>query len=88
MSLEAEFNQYAEKVKSLKQATNDDLLVLYGLYKQATIGDVNIACPGLFYQKDRAKWNSWNGYKGKSKDEAMTDYITKAKQMLEAAGLA
>ncbi|KAL9242635.1 hypothetical protein vseg_016618 [Gypsophila vaccaria] len=88
MTLEAEFNQYAEKVRSLKEATNEDLLVLYGLYKQATVGDVNTGCPSIFYQKDRAKWNSWNGCKGKSKEEAMTDYVTKAKQMLEAAGLA
>lgn len=36
------FNKAAEDVKNLKeQPDNDDLLQLYGLYKQATVGDVN-----------------------------------------------
>ncbi|CAH8560970.1 Acyl-CoA-binding domain-containing protein 7, variant 2 [Schistosoma haematobium] len=37
-----EFNSHAEKVKKLKTKPNDnDLLELYGLYKQATVGDNN-----------------------------------------------
>ncbi|KAL2901005.1 Acyl-CoA-binding protein [Bienertia sinuspersici] len=87
MALKEEFEQYAEKVKSLPSATNEDLLVLYGLFKQATVGDVNTSCPGIFDQKGRAKWNAWKGNEGKSQDDAMGDYITKAKQLLEAAGL-
>ncbi|KAH9603524.1 hypothetical protein KSS87_019848, partial [Heliosperma pusillum] len=85
---EEEFNQHAEKVTKLTQATNEDLLIIYGLYKQATIGDVNIARPGIFDPKGRAKWDSWKSCEGKSKDDCMTEYITKAKQMLEANGMA
>ena len=37
-----EFNKAAEEVKNLKQKPSDeDMLKLYGLYKQATVGDVN-----------------------------------------------
>ncbi|XP_057519434.1 acyl-CoA-binding protein [Amaranthus tricolor] len=87
MSLKEEFEQYAEKVKTLPSATNDDLLILYGLYKQATVGDVNTDRPGLFDPKGKAKWDAWKANEGKSQDDAMSNYITKAKQLLEAAGL-
>jgi len=37
-----EFLESAEKVKHLKTKPNDgEMLELYGLYKQATVGDVN-----------------------------------------------
>ncbi|KMT11482.1 hypothetical protein BVRB_5g108060 [Beta vulgaris subsp. vulgaris] len=86
MSLKEEFEKYAEKVKSLPDATNEDLLIIYGLFKQATCGDVNTSRPGIFDQKGRAKWDAWKGNEGKSQDDCMSDYITKAKQLLEAAG--
>ncbi|OIW10729.1 hypothetical protein TanjilG_27675 [Lupinus angustifolius] len=44
--------------------------------------------PGIFYQRDRAKWDAWKAVEGKSKEEAMNDYITKVKQLLEEAGIA
>ena len=33
------FEQAAEEAKNLKNMGNEDLLCLYGLYKQATVGD-------------------------------------------------
>ncbi|CAH8581682.1 unnamed protein product [Schistosoma guineensis] len=60
-----EFNSHAEKVKKLKTKPNDnDLLELYGLYKQATVGDNNTCAPGILDLKGKAKWNAWNGKKG------------------------
>lgn len=39
---EAQFQQAAEDAKKLtKKPNNSDLLILYGLYKQATEGDCN-----------------------------------------------
>ena len=44
-----EFNNAASKVKLLKQKpTSDELLTLYGLYKQATVGDNQTEAPGFF----------------------------------------
>ncbi|CAI9095069.1 OLC1v1030929C4 [Oldenlandia corymbosa var. corymbosa] len=81
-----EFEEYAEKAKTLPENTsNENKLILYGLYKQATVGDVNTSRPGIFNQRDRAKWDAWKAVEGKSKDEAMSDYITKVKQLQEAA---
>ena len=40
--LQEEFEEYAEKAKTLPENTsNENKLILYGLYKQATVGNVN-----------------------------------------------
>ena len=39
------------KVKVPDNASNDDKLALYGLFKQATVGDIDTKKPGLFDQK-------------------------------------
>ncbi|XP_030448576.1 acyl-CoA-binding protein-like [Syzygium oleosum] len=84
MALEDEFKEHAEKAKSLPASTKDaDKLVLYGLYKQSTIGAVNTGRPGFFSPTERAKWDAWKAVEGKSKEEAMADYITKVKQLQE-----
>lgn len=46
--LQAEFEKIAEDVKKVKtKPTDQELLDLYGLYKQAVVGDVNIGRPWL-----------------------------------------
>ncbi|KAM0934070.1 putative acyl-CoA-binding protein, ACBP [Dioscorea sansibarensis] len=89
MGLKEEFEEYAEKAKTLPEnTTNENKLILYGLYKQATVGPVNTGRPGLFSPKDRAKWDAWKAVEGKSQEEAMNDYITKVKQLQEEAATA
>ncbi|KAG8382056.1 hypothetical protein BUALT_Bualt05G0036800 [Buddleja alternifolia] len=86
MGLKEEFEEHAEKAKTLPENTsNENKLILYGLYKQATVGNVNTSRPGIFNMKDRAKWDAWKAVEGKSQEEAMGDYITKVKQLLEGA---
>nr|GMD77944.1 acyl-CoA-binding protein [Ipomoea batatas] len=86
MGLKEEFEEYAEKAKQLPENTsNDDKLILYGLFKQATVGNVNTSRPGMFNMRDRAKWDAWKAIDGKTQEEAMNDYITKVKQLQEAA---
>lgn len=48
-------------------------LALYGLFKQATIGDVNIENPGALDFVGSAKWNSWKSYEGLSKEYVKWD---------------
>ncbi|KAL5231323.1 hypothetical protein ABZP36_030099 [Zizania latifolia] len=89
MGLQEDFEDHAEKAKTLPENTsNESKLILYGLYKQATVGDVNTSRPGIFNQRDRAKWDAWKAVEGKSKEEAMSDYITKVKQLQEEAAAA
>ncbi|XP_078179035.1 acyl-CoA-binding protein 6 [Carex rostrata] len=83
MGLQEDFDEHAVLAKTLKECTNDNLLILYGLFKQATVGPVNTSCPGIFSMRERAKWNAWKAVEAKSKEEAMSDYITKVKQLKE-----
>uniref|UniRef100_A0A8C6XF54 Acyl-CoA binding domain containing 7 n=1 Tax=Naja naja TaxID=35670 RepID=A0A8C6XF54_NAJNA len=84
----ADFEAAAEKIKTLKsKPTDDELKELYGLYKQATVGDINIECPGMLDLKGRAKWEAWNLKKGISKDDAMKTYISKANEMIQKYGI-
>ena len=42
MVIQEDFEQYAEKAKTLPETTtNENKLILYGLFKQANVGDVN-----------------------------------------------
>ena len=49
---------------------------MYGLFKQASEGDVTGDRPGGFDFKAIAKYDAWAELKRKSKDQAMQDYIT------------
>ena len=55
--------------------SNDVLLKLYALYKQATDGDQTGDRPGGFNFKAAAKYDAWDKLKGKSKTDAENEYI-------------
>lgn len=76
-SLETQFQNAAQQVQNLsKKPSNDELLKLYGLYKQSTIGDNNTPQPGFLDVKGKAKWNNWSSLRGLSKTNAMNQYIS------------
>ncbi|XP_041708092.1 acyl-CoA-binding domain-containing protein 7-like isoform X3 [Coregonus clupeaformis] len=83
MSLQAEFERVADDVKKVKSRPSDqELLDVYGLYKQAIFGDINIDKPGMLDMKGKAKWEAWDSRKGMSKEDAMTAYIALAKEII------
>ncbi|SDJ93657.1 Acyl-CoA-binding protein [Catalinimonas alkaloidigena] len=76
MELSEQFNAASERVNHLpSRPSNDDLLALYGLYKQATEGDVTGERPGGFDFKAIAKYDAWKEVQGLSSEEAMQRYI-------------
>jgi len=82
MSLKDNFEAAAADVRTLtKKPNNDELLQLYGLYKQATVGDNNTSQPWAIQLESRAKWDAWNNNKGMSQDSAMEDYIKLVQQL-------
>ncbi|KMZ58760.1 Acyl-CoA Binding Protein [Zostera marina] len=84
MELQEDFEEHAKKIMTLtEEPSNDDKLILYGLFKQASFGPVTTDRPGIFKLKERAKWDAWKAVEGKSKEDAMNDYIIKVKQMME-----
>ena len=76
MSLQSDFQSASDKTKTFtKRPDNQELLDLYGLFKQATDGDALGDKPSGFDFKAILKFESWEKQKGKSKEQAMTDYI-------------
>lgn len=76
MTLQEQFEQAYKDVNTLtERPSNEDLLSLYGAYKQATEGDNNTDRPGGFDFKAAAKYNAWEKLKGTSKEQAMEQYI-------------
>ena len=76
MELKELFDKAAAESKSLpEKPSNETLLQLYSLYKQATEGDVNIDPPSNpFDFVNKAKYEAWTSLKGKSKEAAMKEY--------------
>lgn len=58
-----------------KRPSNDDLLALYGLYKQATEGNVKGARPGRLSVRARAKYDAWASHRGTSAADAEAQYM-------------
>lgn len=77
------FTQKAEAISNLPTRPSDEeLLNLYGLYKQATIGDNETTKPGMFDFKGKYKWESWDKLKGISQEEAESKYIALVDELL------
>lgn len=66
---------YVQNAEGDFQPSNDLKLQFYGLYKQATEGDVNGKKPGMLDVVGRAKYAAWEKQKGKSSDAAMQEYV-------------
>ena len=60
--------------------SNEDKLEFYGLFKQATVGDVNTERPGMLDMKGKAKWDAWKAKEGMSQDDAKAAYIAKVQE--------
>lgn len=81
-----EHDELFSKATQQVQRTHDkllpnDLLELYGLYKQATVGKCNTSKPGMFSMQARAKWNAWNDLSDMPSDKAKELYIEKVKAL-------
>lgn len=77
MELVKQFEEAVAGGKMLSEKpSNEVLLQIYSLYKQATTGDVNTEPPSNpFDFVNKAKHDAWLSLKGKTKDAAMQEYI-------------
>lgn len=73
-----------EKLKT--RPSNEQLLALYGLYKQATEGDASGSRPGIFDLKGRAKFDAWSGRKGLKPEQAMQKYVELVDELEQELG--
>jgi acyl-CoA-binding protein len=81
----AAFASAQGRVKTLSAKPGPiQLLRLYSLYKQATVGDAAGARPGLTDFTARAKYDAWAMLRGTPSDVAMTAYIGAVDALLAA----
>lgn len=72
----SDFETAIAEVKELPEKPgNDDMLKLYALYKQATVGDVEGKRPGMMDFVGRAKYDAWAALEGTSVDDAKQAYV-------------
>ncbi|MDO7846722.1 acyl-CoA-binding protein [Hymenobacter sp. M29] len=99
MDLNAQFQAAADKINNLPgDEAAKHMTEFYGLYKQATEGDVNMQ-PGEVDANSadkasgpaglsQAQWDSWNQFKGVSEEEAKRRYVAKANEVTGSANTA
>jgi acyl-CoA-binding protein len=99
MNINEQFQAAAQQVNNLPgNVAAQHMTELYGLYKQATEGDVNMQTgevdataadqangPGGLSQ---AQWDSWNQFKGVPEEEAKRRYVAKAAEITGPASTA
>lgn len=78
-----------DQVKKLKKKpSKGELLEIYSLFKQATIGDINIDRPGFTLDYNSlVDWEAWNAKKGMSQSQAQSLYCHKLKEISKKYGL-
>ena len=85
MALTEDFqNAGASSQQLTKRPSNEELLELYALYKQATDGDVSGDRPGGFDFKAIAKFDAWAEKKGLNKEQAMQNYVALVSKLKES----
>ena len=77
MDLQKQFEDAVANSKTLSEKpSNEILLQLYSLYKQATTGDVNTEPPSNpFDFVNKAKYDAWVSLKGNNKETVMQEYV-------------
>ncbi len=86
MSPVDEFEAAVARAKGLPRRPSDEqLLELYALYKQATVGDVQGEEPGLFDFVGRAKYDAWAKRKGMTPEAARQAYIQLVDRLAESS---
>ena len=87
MAEQDDFAAAQERVKALtRRPSNDELLRLYGLYKQAVEGEAAGSRPGILDPKGRAKFDAWAALRGTSPAEARKRYVALVADLVRRHG--
>lgn len=75
--MSAEFDAAVARVSELTTDPGNEVkLKMYGLFKQASSGDVEGKRPGFTNPVGRAKYDAWAANKGMSSEDAEAAYIS------------
>lgn len=87
MALSDDFAAAQVRVKQLTKAPDaSELLELYALFKQGTLGDVSGERPGMLDFKGRAKYDSWQSKRGTTAEAAMQSYVALVEKLMKKYG--
>ncbi len=77
-----ELEAATRRVNALAKSPNtDDMLALYGFFKQANVGDATGSRPGMLDVRGRAKFDAWAKCRGMTADAARAAYIALAQKL-------
>jgi diazepam-binding inhibitor (GABA receptor modulating acyl-CoA-binding protein) len=81
-AIESAFTTALVDVEQLpERPSNEDLLKLYALYKQSTVGDVAGDRPGMMEFVKRAKYDAWALLEGTPPEDAMQSYVEAVEEL-------
>lgn len=81
--LKRSFENAIEEIKKLDYMSDTDKEFFYARYKQVTVGDnPEKESPSFFNFMGRAKWNAWNTCLGMSANQAATEYVKRASELV------
>jgi diazepam-binding inhibitor (GABA receptor modulating acyl-CoA-binding protein) len=84
MTLQEEFDKYVQLGNNMPPQTADNMLIAYGFYKQATVGDNNEVRPQESSNVVQTfKHDAWKRLEGMPMDEAKKKYIQLIKKLLK-----
>ncbi|KAM3727500.1 Acyl-CoA-binding protein [Dirofilaria immitis] len=88
MSIDEKFQAAVNIIQKMPKTgplvpTNDEKLMFYSFYKQATEGKNQKAPPGFLNFVEKAKWEAWKKLDEMSSDEAKKMYINLVKQIID-----
>lgn len=85
MSLSEDFHKSIVHLKKMTELPyNQELLQLYGLYKQIKEGNIKQERPRHFDFKQIAKYDAWKAMEGKSEKECMGEYIRLVRKLTDS----
>ncbi len=83
------FEQAQLDVQTLhRKPGTPQLLQLYALYKQGSLGDVQGQRPGGFDFAGNAKFDAWSALRGMTPEHAQRDYVALVSSLRESGGAA
>lgn len=88
MASEMTFEAAQAHVKKLKKTPGaPELLELYALFKQGSLGDAQGKRPGMLDVRGRAKFDAWSAKKGMSAASAQEAYVKLVKTLEAKYGI-
>ena len=83
--IENEFEKSGDCIRRKSAFTSgEDLLILYGLYKQIREGNCVTQQPWSVQVLERARWDAWYKNYDMSREEAMRKYIEKVNELMKS----